>query len=222
MSMTPILLKNYEPHPFKIPKAELTFGLDKRKTIVTSILNVERNEVYTAENIQDLKLDGENLKLISIILNDQELTNEHYLIDDVGVIIKNVPDVFTLKICVEISPKDNKALSGLYESSNNLCTQCESHGFRRMTYFIDRPDNLTCFTTHLIADEKNYPVLLSNGNCVNDALENGKRHVTWFDPTLKPSYLFAIVAGNFDKLSDSFITCSQKEVSLGILLKKEA
>ncbi|MAJ82458.1 MAG: aminopeptidase N [Legionellales bacterium] len=220
MSMTPILLKNYEPHPFKIPKAELTFDLDKSKTIVTSILNVERNEVYTAENIQDLKLDGENLKLQSIVLNDKELTNEHYQVDDASVIIKNVPDAFTLQICVEISPKDNKALSGLYESSNNLCTQCESHGFRRMTYFIDRPDNLTCFTTHLIADEKNYPVLLSNGNCVNDELENGKRHVTWFDPTLKPSYLFAIVAGNFDKLSDSFTTCSEKEVSLGIFVEK--
>ncbi len=218
--MKRIYLKDYQPHPFKITTAELTFRLDPKKTVVSSILTIEPNEAHDDHTVTDLILDGEYLKLISIFKDNQKLNTKQFTVTESQLIIHDTIGACKLNIEVEISPIENKALSGLYCSSNNFCTQCESHGFRRITYFIDRPDNLTCFTTHLIAQKDDYPVLLGNGNCTHESIDGDFKKVTWEDPTLKPCYLFAVVAGDYDHIQDQFVTMSGRKVTLGIYVEK--
>lgn len=152
-----------------------------------------------------LRLDGEDLTLVSIHVNDAPWTA--YKEEEGALIISDLPERFTLRIVNEISPAANTALEGLYQSGDALCTQCEAEGFRHITRYLDRPDVLARFTTKIIADKSKYPFLLSNGNRVAQGeLENGRHWVQWQDPFPKPCYLFALVAGDFDVLRDTFTT----------------
>lgn len=208
-------LKDYLDHPFNIPKVELTFSLDPKKTTVHAKMVVKR----VHDHGDTCELYGEQLLLKSIVKDGVVLTDKDYTLTDQKIELHNVSDECVLELETEISPENNKALSGLYMSQGNFCTQCESHGFRRIMYFIDRPDNMSEFTTHIIADKKAYPVLLGNGNCINTQ-DLGEQHsATWLDPSLKPSYLFAIVAGQFESISDTFKTKDGKDVKLGIYVE---
>lgn len=167
-----------------------------------------------------LVLNGVNLTLIAVAINGTALDASAFTVDEEHLIIPEVPDTFTLDISVEINPKINTALSGLYLSDGNYCTQCEPHGFRHMTYFFDRPDVMTQITTKIIADKEEFPVLLSNGNLVGSGQLDRARHwAQWEDPSLKPCYLFALVAGQFDVLEDQFKTRSGRMVNLKIYAK---
>ncbi len=144
-----------------------------------------------------------------------------YALQDDGLVIKNVDDTFALTIISEINPASNTALEGLYQSQGSFCTQCEAEGFRRITYFQDRPDVLSVFTVRIEADQAKYPVLLSNGNLVEQGtLKSGRHFTTWHDPFPKPCYLFALVAGDLQRVSDQFTTMSNRTVDLHIYVRK--
>ena len=143
-----------------------------------------------ASQERHLFLNGVNLELISISIDGVQ---PNYQLVDEGLEISDLADEFTLEITTRIHPEKNTSLNGLYQSSGNFCTQCEAHGFRQITYYLDRPDVLSVFTTHIKADHKRYPILLSNGNLISSK----PGEVTWHDPSLKPCYLFALVAGDF-------------------------
>jgi hypothetical protein len=159
-----------------------------------------------------LFLNGVNLELISISIDGVQ---PNYQLVDEGLEISDLADEFTLEITTRIHPEKNTSLNGLYQSSGNFCTQCEAHGFRQITYYLDRPDVLSVFTTHIKADHKRYPILLSNGNLISSK----PGEVTWHDPSLKPCYLFALVAGGFSVLEDTYTTISGKEGALKIYVE---
>jgi aminopeptidase N len=212
-SPTPTYLKDYCPSDFLIDSISLDVALYEDHALVKSTLQIKRNPASTASKAP-LKLDGDNLKLTAISLNHTALTPEQYQLAT-QLIIPEVPNSFTLETVVEIKPQENLQLSGLYKSGENFCTQCESHGFRRITYYLDRPDVLARFTATISAEKARYPVLLSNGNLTDQgALPNGRHWVKWEDPTLKPCYLFALVAGNLDSIQDTFITQSGRTIQL--------
>ncbi len=206
-------LTDYRPSDFAISSALLKVDLNEDVTQITSQLHIKRSP--TADKAVPLVLDGDELVLKQIALNGAALNATQYQIKDTSLTLPNVPDEFTLDIVVLIKPQDNTRLSGLYKTNATYCTQCESRGFRRITYFLDRPDVLTRFTTVISADKQRYPVLLSNGNLVEQGELPGNRHwVRWEDPTLKPCYLYALVAGNLDHLHDTFVTQSGRTVQL--------
>jgi aminopeptidase N len=214
-----IHLKDYKKPAFKIESVDLHFELGELETTVTSRLVMHREKESDAH--EPLLLNGHHLQLISVCLDGARLTGLDYQITDEALIIAKVPAQFTLDITVRIKPQENTALSGLYKSNNIFCTQCEAEGFRRITYFLDRPDVLTSFTTTITADKTRYPVLLSNGNLIAQGeLQDGRHWVTWRDPFLKPSYLFALVAGNLDCLEDHFTTVSGRKVTLKVYVDK--
>ena len=219
----PVYLKDYQVPDYLIHTVDLNFALDEQQTKVISRLSIIRNPASTSSETA-LILAGENLTLIRIVLNeDQELTEADYHITPESLIIHNVPQQrpFTLTIENEINPKANTALEGLYLSNGMFCTQCEAEGFRKITYFLDRPDVMAKFTTTLVADKDRYPVLLSNGNKVAQGNSDNNRHwVTWEDPFSKPCYLFALVAGQLECLSDSFTTLSGRNVGLQIFVER--
>jgi len=159
-----------------------------------------------------LFLNGVNLELISISIDGVQ---PNYQLVDEGLELSDLSNEFTLEITTRIHPEKNTSLNGLYQSSGNFCTQCEAHGFRQITYYLDRPDVLSVFTTHIKADHKRYPILLSNGNLISS--KSGE--VTWHDPSLKPCYLFALVAGDFAVLEDTYTTISGNEVALKIYVE---
>ena len=204
----PTYRKDYKTPNYLIKTTDLIFELKEELTIVHSKIACYQN-LNSNDKSNTLFLNGENLTLLSITKNDAEVD---YELSDKGLKISNLEKDFILKISTKINPKKNTLLSGLYTSNNNFCTQCEAHGFRRITYYLDRPDVLSVFTTKIIADKNKYPVLLSNGNLV--AKDN--LSVTWFDPYPKPCYLFALVAGNFALNSDYFITQNKRKVALKI------
>lgn len=209
---------DYEPPAFSIETVDLTFQLLEEETLVTSVLSIKRASLPT---VKDLALNGEELTLLSLELNQIPLTPSQYEVSAQSLVIFNVPDVFTLKIIVRIFPHKNKALSGLYRSAKQFCTQCEAEGFRRITYFLDRPDVLSLYTTTIIAEKARYPSLLSNGNLIKEEQLSGGRHaVTWHDPFKKPSYLFALVAGDFQLLADVFETQSKRKIDLRIYVEQ--
>lgn len=215
-----IYLKNYQVPPFLISSIRLTFDLNEDHTLVSSEMLFERHP-KNQSGPSDLILNGEALILISIKLDNKKLEQTDYFVTEESLIIKNVPNQFKLEIVTKIFPDQNTALSGLYRSSKTYCTQCEAEGFRRITYFLDRPDVLAQYETKIIADKKNYPNLLSNGNRIDFGdLENGKHFAIWHDPFKKPSYLFALVAGDFDLIEGHFITQSNKKVDLQIYVEK--
>ncbi|SDY37993.1 aminopeptidase N [Allochromatium warmingii] len=214
----PIYLKDYCPPEFLIDQVELRCELDPETTRVQARLTMRRNPAATRDS-SDLRLHGEQLQLRQVALNGHPLPPAEYQVDERGLTLHRVPDCFTLDTEVEIHPSANTALEGLYQSGALLCTQCEAEGFRRITYFLDRPDVMARYTTTLIADPLRYPVLLSNGNPVARATLPDCRHsVTWVDPFPKPSYLFALVAGELFKREDCFVTASGREVALQIFV----
>jgi aminopeptidase N len=217
-----VYLKDYAVPDYLIQHVDLNFTLDEEHTRVISRLTLIRNPASKTGEAA-LVLAGENLGLISVVLNDdQELTVQHYLQTQDSLIIHDVPQhrSFVLTIENTINPKANTALEGLYLSNGMLCTQCEAEGFRKITYFLDRPDVMARFTTTLVGDKDRYPVLLSNGNKIAEGELADNRHwVTWEDPFNKPCYLFALVAGQLDCITDSFITQSGRTISLQIFVE---
>ncbi len=216
-----IYLKDYTVPDYLIKSVELTFILDELKTRVISKMTILKNPDSKAENT-DLVLQGEGLDLVSVAMEGLALNSFQYKQNSESLTIENVPQeqLFVLAIENFISPKSNTALEGLYLSSTMLCTQCEAEGFRKITYFLDRPDVMTVFKTTLIGDKDKYPVLLSNGNKVAvGKLQNNQHWVTWEDPFKKPCYLFALVAGQLDCIEDTFVTMTGREISLQIFVE---
>ncbi|QEW32837.1 aminopeptidase N [Erwinia billingiae] len=206
---------DYRAPDYTITDIDLTFILDAGTTQVTAISQVKRLGAAGAE----LRLDGEDLTLVSLDINDQAWT--HYRLEDGALILEQLPETFTLKIINEIHPDKNTALEGLYKSGEALCTQCEAEGFRHITWYLDRPDVLARFTTTIVAEKALYPYLLSNGNRVDAGqMEDGRHWMKWEDPFPKPCYLFAVVAGDFDVLRDSFRTRTGRDVALEIFVDR--
>lgn len=210
-------LADYQTPVFTISTVDLTFELAEQATKVTSILSVKRSGFGD----EPLELMGEKLNLLSVQINKQQLVESDYHVTDTLLTIPTTANEFTLTIETEINPLANTSLEGLFKSGQAFCSQCEAEGFRCITYYLDRPDVMAIFTCTLIADKLAYPFLLSNGNKTSSGdLADGKHFVKWHDPFPKPCYLFAIVAGDFDLLSDSFTTMSGKEVTLEIFVDK--
>ncbi|WP_049294268.1 aminopeptidase N [Franconibacter helveticus] len=206
---------DYRAPDYFISDIDLTFELDAAKTLVTAVSQVNRN----AAEATALRLDGEDLTLVSLHINDAPW--QDYRLEEGALVLENLPARFTLKIVNTISPAANTALEGLYQSGEALCTQCEAEGFRHITWYLDRPDVLARFTTKIIADKTKYPYLLSNGNRVGQGdLEGGRHWTQWQDPFPKPCYLFALVAGDFDVLRDTFTTRSGREVALELFVDR--
>lgn len=204
----------YKPYSFTVLSIHLQVDLYEDHALVTSCLAFKR------EQPGELCLNGEGLELISIHLNDHPLDQQAYQFTDNHLTIPECPDAFTLTTVVRIQPQNNTSLSGLYRSNHLFCTQCEAEGFRRITFFPDRPDVLTTYTTRISADKTAYPILLSNGNPIDSGETNDGRHwVIWEDPFKKPSYLFALVAGDLGCVCDTFITQSGRSVALHIYVE---
>jgi aminopeptidase N len=210
-----VLLKDYRPPEYLIDTVDLFFELGEEDTRVTSKLRVRHNPESGGG---ELVLDGEHLTLESLKLNGRPLGPDRYRITDETLVLAQVPDrPFDLEIITRINPKANTALAGLYLSNGLFCTQCEAQGFRKITYFPDRPDVMAVYTTTLVADQARYPVLLSNGNPIAQGKLRGGRHwVKWQDPFKKPSYLFALVAGTLACLEEPYRTASGRDVALRI------
>ncbi|MCU7844074.1 MAG: aminopeptidase N [Candidatus Thiodiazotropha sp. (ex Monitilora ramsayi)] len=216
-----IYLKDYRPPDYLVDSVELAFDLRDEVTEVTCSLQIHKNPASERAH-PPLKLDGEGLKLIELKLDNTPLSADDYRYDASRLTIESVPERFTLTSRVEIRPQDNTALEGLYRSGSLYCTQCEAEGFRRITFFPDRPDVMSAFTTTITADKQRYPVLLSNGNCTEETdLSDGRHRVTWQDPFPKPCYLFALVAGDLRYQQDSYTTQSGREVDLRIYVEPE-
>ncbi|CEK12031.1 aminopeptidase N [Legionella hackeliae] len=214
MPDTTIYLKNYQPPVFTVKNVDLNFDLYDDHALVTSQLELKR------QHQGGLHLYGDELELVSIHINSRQLTESDYELREGDLLIKNCPDELTLKIVTRIRPQENTQLSGLYRSNHLFCTQCEAEGFRRITFFPDRPDVLAPFTTTITADKEKYPVLLSNGNLIDSGdLPAGRHWVKWQDPFKKPSYLFALVAGDLAHISDTFQTRSGKHVDLHVYVE---
>ncbi|MFZ0018701.1 MAG: aminopeptidase N [Acetobacteraceae bacterium] len=213
-------LADYQPPEFLVETVDLAFDLDESATRVRSRLAVRRNPA-AAHADAPLSLDGEALTLVRIALNGEELGANRYHLENGKLLIPDMPDSGTLEIETLIAPKDNTELSGLYTSNGSFFTQCEAEGFRRITYFPDRPDVMARFTTTITADKSRVPVMLSNGNPggVEDA-GNGRHRVKWTDPHPKPCYLFALVAGDLVAVKDHFVTRSGRRVELGIWVRR--
>ncbi|ARZ01443.1 aminopeptidase N [Yersinia ruckeri] len=206
---------DYRAPDYTITDIDLNVELDAQKTTVTAVSKVKRQGAEQAP----LVLNGEDLTLLSVSVNGQPWL--HYREQDNLLFIEQLPEQFTLTIVNDIHPASNTALEGLYLSGEALCTQCEAEGFRHITYYLDRPDVLARFTTTIVADKTRYPYLLSNGNRLDQGeLADGRHWVKWEDPFPKPSYLFALVAGDFDVLRDSFITRSGREVALELFVDR--
>ena len=214
MSDTTIYLKNYQPPTFTVTTVALDFDLHDDHALVKNEMHLIR------QHPGELHLYGDELDLISIEMNGAPLAATAYRFEAQDLIIPSCPDEYTLSITTRIRPQDNTKLSGLYRSNHLFCTQCEAEGFRRMTYFPDRSDVLAMYTTRISASKKEYPVLLSNGNLLDSGETNDDRHwVVWQDPFKKPSYLFALVAGQLACVTDHFVTCSGKTVELRIYVE---
>ncbi|MDB2592300.1 aminopeptidase N [Gammaproteobacteria bacterium] len=211
-----IQLKDYQNSAFFIDQVHLTFHLSCESTVVESQLIIKRNQAATSANHPKLQLNGEQLKIKGIWLDGQVVSPADYQYDGHLLTLQPGKQTFELTTHVEVSPAKNKALAGLYESSGMLVTQCEPHGFRHITFYLDRPDVLATFTTTLIADQTLYPDLLANGNQVASKVEDGKQVITWHDPWPKPCYLFALVAGKLTKRTEQFTTRSGRTVQLHI------
>ncbi len=206
---------DYHTPVFTIDSIDLDFHLHDTATSVVAVMQVRRLSAGA------LELDGEQLKLKRVAIDGKPLASSDYEVSATQLRIAEVPDHFELTIETEVNPSANSALEGLYKSGGAYCTQCEAEGFRRITYYLDRPDVLAVFTTTVRADAKTYPYLLSNGNLQSKGqLENGEHFATWHDPHPKPAYLFALVAGDFDRLTDHYTTIEGREVLLELFVDK--
>lgn len=216
-----IFLKDYKVPPFLIDETELRFDLFEEGATVLSRMTIRRNPEADSHP-STLSLNGVDLELKSLILDGVQLTPEQYELVHEGLDVFNVPDKFVLECTTEIKPHENTCLEGLYKSSSMFCTQCEAEGFRRITFYLDRPDVMSRFTTTVRADKQKYPVLLSNGNEIDRGdLEAGRHFVTWEDPFRKPCYLFALVAGDLVCVSDEYTTMSGRKVDLRMFVEPQ-
>jgi aminopeptidase N len=229
-----IHLADYKAPDFHIQTVRLDFALDPQATRVSARLEITRRNArgigpasdseavsgLATQNNAPLVLAGEELKLLSIAMDGHPLSATDYQLDGKSLTIANVPDHFVLETQAEIAPAANTALEGLYQSGGMFCTQCEPEGFRHITWFLDRPDNLSVFTVRIEADKAQYPVLLSNGNKLDGGkLEGGRHFAVWHDPFPKPSYLFALVAGDLGSIQDRFVTMSGRSIELAIFVE---
>ena len=217
----PILLKNYRPPNYLIDAVNLDVSLHPTRTRVRAKLKIRRNPAYPG-NPGPLRLDGEAIELESVHLDGRQLGPRDFQTTDTELVIASPPDgPFTLETSTLCDPAANKALTGLYLSRGIYCTQCEAQGFRRITYFLDRPDVLATYTTRIEADRSEASVLLANGNPTErGTLDGGKRHyAVWRDPHPKPSYLFALVGGNLASYASDFTTASGRKVDLSIYVE---
>ena len=215
-----IFLNDYQPPAYLISRTELDFELYEDHALVHSTLFMFRNPEGAADS--ELVLHGQDFTLMSVKLDGATLPEEAYQIGDQSLTIAVVPAQFTLQCTTRIQPQDNTSLEGLYKSRTMFCTQCEAEGFRKITYYLDRPDVMSVFTVSIEADSTLYPVLLSNGNQVeNTVLAEKRQRVVWHDPHPKPAYLFALVAGNLEYIEDQFVTCNSREVTLRIFVESK-
>ncbi|MGY8832817.1 MAG: M1 family aminopeptidase, partial [Pseudomonadales bacterium] len=216
-----IYLKDYQAPDYLIDETHLTFELFEDHTLVHAQLVMRRNPA-AGTGLPPLVLDGQQLELLSVALDDRELSAGDYQLSDSHLTLQPTAASFVIDSSVRIHPESNTALEGLYKSSGMFCTQCEAEGFRKITYYLDRPDVMSKFTTTLSAAQHDYPVLLSNGNPIASGNEEGGRHwATWEDPFMKPAYLFALVAGDLWCVEDSFTTMSKRDVALRIYVEPE-
>ncbi|MEX0963370.1 MAG: aminopeptidase N [Pseudohongiellaceae bacterium] len=224
-------LKDYRPPPFTIETTDLYFDLYEDHATVVSKLLFKRNAEADAADAANLQLHGQFLQLDKLLINGQILASANYLQDDESLTVLELDALlgpgfteFLFECHTRIEPQNNTALEGLFKSKDMFCTQCEAEGFRRITYYLDRPDVMSKFTTTVAAEKARYPVLLSNGNNIANGEVEGapQRHwVTWEDPFKKPSYLFALVAGDLVSLDDTFKTCSGREIELRIFVEEK-
>lgn len=214
MSAEVTYLKNYTVPSYLIEKTQLEFELHASYCLVKSHIQFYRNTASKEANT--LFLHGEQLELLEFSLNGESWPYESYHVNEYGLQLDNLPEQFGFASTVKIYPQNNTELEGLYLSNDMYCTQCEAEGFRKITFYPDRPDVMTEFEVTLIAPKDKYAAMLSNGNCISDEIIGDKRVVRWHDPYKKPSYLFAVVVGNLARMEDSFITCSGREVLLQI------
>ncbi len=219
----PIKLKDYTPAPYVIDQVSLDFSLAPSATRVSSRLKMRPNPKAGARKgakSEALHLDGEKLKLIEVKLDNQVLEAGDYMVSETGLTIKDVPQRdFTLEIATEINPEKNTELQGLYRSKGIYCTQCEAEGFRRITYFLDRPDVLATYRVRIEADPEEAGVLLSNGNPLERGTIGARHYAVWDDPHPKPAYLFALVGGNLTSIASDFVTASGRPVDLRIYVE---
>ncbi|MFW7379463.1 MAG: aminopeptidase N [Oligoflexus sp.] len=211
-----IQLKDYEQPNFWAKSTYLLFQLREEECLVTSKVSYEKNTGRKSE----LRLNGKNLDLLQVRVNDKELRLSSIDFSPEHLFLKELPDSFELELVTRIKPQLNLALEGLYRSGEKLCTQCEPEGFRRITYYLDRPDVMSEYTTRIEAEKSRYPILLSNGNLIESgAIDDQFHFCTWHDPFPKPSYLFALVAGNLAVIKDQFRTKSGRDVCLKIFVE---
>ncbi|WP_035676166.1 aminopeptidase N [Azospirillum brasilense] len=215
-----IRLQDYRPPAHLIDTVDLFFDLGEEVTTVRAQFGLRRNPARDDAAALPLTLDGQRLELVSVALNGQPLGDADYTVTPDHLTVHSVPEIFTLETVVRIKPQENTALEGLYKSSGNFCTQCEAEGFRKITYFADRPDVMARYTTTITADKARYPVLLSNGNLLESGdLSDGRHRAVWEDPFPKPCYLFALVAGTLVHQEDRFRTASGRDVTLRIYVE---
>jgi len=215
-----ILRSDYTPYPWTVEALILRFEIGDEETVVSSNIRLKRKPDVSGEC--PIELDGQEMELRSIVMNGKPLEADDYAVSNDRLIVFNAPRECTLEICNLIQPHRNTALEGLYPSGEFLLTQCEAEGFRKITYFPDRPDVMTLYEVTIEADKARYPVLLSNGNAVDHGeSEDGRHWVRWQDPFRKPSYLFALVAGDLAHIEDGFETRSGREVKLRIYVEEE-
>jgi len=216
-----IYLKDYQAPEYLIDETNLTFELYEDHTLVHAQLVMRRNP-ERGEGLPPLVLDGQQLELQWVALDDRVLEEGDYQLDENHLTLQPTAKQFTVDSTVRIHPEKNTALEGLYKSGKMFCTQCEAEGFRKITYYLDRPDVMSSFTTTVSAEQHKYPVLLSNGNPVASGSEEDGRHwATWQDPFRKPAYLFALVAGDLWAVEDTYTTLSEREVALRIYVEPE-
>ena len=216
-----IYLKDYQAPEYLIDETHLTFELFDDHSLVHAQLVMRRNPARGA-GLPPLVLDGQLLELLSVKLADVDLTSSDYELTPDSLTVQPTSETFTLDTSVKIHPETNTALEGLYKSSGMFCTQCEAEGFRKITYYLDRPDVMSTFTTTVIANQQDFPILLSNGNPIEAGpSENGRHWITWEDPFKKPAYLFALVAGDLWCIEDTFVTMTERKVTLRIYVEQE-
>ena len=210
---TPTLLSDYTPPSHELTSAYLDFDLQPSATTVKSKIEVKRLRD------EPLVLNGENIDLKSVSLDGKKLKRSQYKLDQETLTLPKTPESFTIEIETLCDPSSNSTLMGLYVSGGRFCTQCEAEGFRRITYYPDRPDVMSVFTVRIEADIATYPHLLANGNKIEEgAAGNGRHFAIWKDPFRKPAYLFALVAGEFEVLENSFTTLSGRHIPLEIFV----
>jgi aminopeptidase N len=215
-----VYLKDYRPPAYLINRTELHFDLQEDCAIVTARLFLLRDG-SVAQN-ESLELSGEELELLSVTIDNHELDASDYQVNAETLLIHAVPEQCVVALKTRIRPQDNTSLSGLYKSRGLYCTQCEAQGFRKITYYLDRPDVMSVFTVTVDAERERYPVLLSNGNLFETTeLPGGRHRAVWHDPFPKPAYLFALVAGDLKHIQDSFTTASGRQVTLRIYVEEK-